>query len=151
MRTTKIMKGFNVEKYNDEINKLNMIIKTVDDFTYLFVAWGDETKMSKEWFESLLNLPFAEIRKHLNSIYMANDLQYPYSIDFECDTTILSCYIDYLGEIDRTMKRQIEFLKILPEIQKAYGSLFIYNNKHCEMTKDAERLIMEQCIEWEED
>ena len=41
MRTTKIMKGFNVEKYNDEINKLNMIIKTVDDFTYLFVAWGD--------------------------------------------------------------------------------------------------------------
>ena len=68
---------------------------------------------------------------------MANDLQYPYSIDFECDTTILSCYIDYLGEIDRTMKRQIEFLKILPEIQKAYGSLFIYNNKHCEMTKDA--------------
>ena len=54
MRTTKIMKGFNVEKYNDEINKLNMIIKTVDDFTYLFVAWGDETKMSKEWFESLV-------------------------------------------------------------------------------------------------
>ena len=90
-------------------------------------------------------------RKHGRTFSALCDLQYPYSIDFECDTTILSCYIDYLGEIDRTMKRQIEFLKILPEIQKAYGSLFIYNNKHCEMTKDAERLIMEQCIEWEED
>ena len=51
------------------------------------------------------------------------------------------------------MKRQMEFLKLLPEIQKAYGSLLIwnYNKEECEMSKYAERLIMEQCIEWEED
>lgn len=47
----------------------------------------------------------------------------------------------------------MEFLKLLPEIKNAYGSLFVYNEngKECKITEDAERLIMEQCIEWEED
>ncbi|KAB4184859.1 hypothetical protein GAQ44_07445 [Bacteroides uniformis] len=153
MEITKTMKSFNVEQYNDEINKLNKMIKTINDLNYLFICWGAEEEMPKEWFESLLTLPFAEIRKRLNPMYMVDSLRHSYSVYFEYDTTNLSCYIDYLDELSDAMKTQMEFLKLLPEIQKGYGSLFIYNEeqKECQITKDAERLIMEQCIEWKED
>ena len=36
MVTRKSMKSFNVKKYNDEINKLNKMIKTINDLNYLF-------------------------------------------------------------------------------------------------------------------
>ena len=58
MEITKTMKSFNVEQYNDEINKLNKMIKTINDLNYLFICWGAEEEMPKEWFESLLTLPF---------------------------------------------------------------------------------------------
>ena len=79
---------------------------------------------------------------------MANDLQYSCGVDFDWDETDLPSYIDYLDEISCYTKRQMEFLELLPEIQKAYGSLLIwnYNKEECEMSKYAERLIMEQRI-----
>ena len=154
MVTRKSMKSFNVKKYNDEINKLNKMIETVNNLILTFRAWeGEDNILSREWFESLLTLPFAKIRHKLSPIYMAGITHYSYGVDFDSDETDLPTYIDYLDKVNCDMKRQMEFLKLLPEIQKAYGSLLIwnYNKEECEMSKYAERLIMEQCIEWEED
>ena len=51
------MKSFNVKKYNDEINKLNKMIETVNNLILTFRAWeGEDNILSREWFESLLTL-----------------------------------------------------------------------------------------------
>ena len=42
------MKSFNVKKYNDEINKLNKMIETVNDFIHLFIVWEEKDDISKE-------------------------------------------------------------------------------------------------------
>lgn len=136
MVTRKSMKSFNVKKYNDEINKLNKMIETVNDFIHLFIVWEEKDDISKEWFENLLTLPFAKIRHSLNPINVAGITHYSYGVDFDSDETDLPTYIDYLDKVNCDMKRQMEFLKLLPEIQKAYGSLLIwnYNKEECEMS-----------------
>ncbi|WP_270377223.1 hypothetical protein, partial [Bacteroides ovatus] len=98
------------------------MIETVNDFIHLFIVWEEKDDISKEWFENLLTLPFAKIRHSLNPINVAGITHYSYGVDFDSDETDLPTYIDYLDKVNCDMKRQMEFLKLLPEIQKAYGS-----------------------------
>ena len=49
MVTRKSMKSFNVKKYNDEINKLNKMIETVNNLILTFRAWeGEDNILSRE-------------------------------------------------------------------------------------------------------
>lgn len=59
METTKTMKSFNVEQYNDEINKLNKMIKTINDLNYLFICWGAKNRSDKYRCTSSLEFTYS--------------------------------------------------------------------------------------------
>ena len=153
MKETKVMKSFNVKKYNDEINRFNKLIDKVDGIIGVFIGWGAEKEMSKEWFEGLLAHPESRFQTYLNLEAMIQDMQCKYGALWkDCDKEyFLNNYTGLLGELSRTVKKEMDFLELLPEIREAYGKLFTIEDYHAVKTDDAERLIMEQCIEWEED
>lgn len=153
MKETKVMKSFNVKKYNDEINRFNKLTDKVNGIIGVFIGWGAEKEMSKEWFEGLLAHPESRFQTYLNLEDMIQDMQCKYGVLWkDCDKEyFLNNYTGLLGELSRTVKKEMDFLELLPEIREAYGKLFTIEDYHAVKTDDAERLIMEQCIEWEED
>lgn len=153
MKETKVMKSFNVKKYNDEINRFNKLTDKVNGIIGVFIGWGAEKEMSKEWFEGLLVHPESRFQTYLNLEAMIQDMQCKYGVLWkDCDKEyFLNNYTGLLGELSRTVKKEMDFLELLPEIREAYGKLFTIEDYHAVKTDDAERLIMEQCIEWEED
>lgn len=153
MKETKVMKSFNVKKYNDEINRFNKLTDKVNGIIGVFIGWGAEKEMSKEWFEGLLVHPESKFQTYLNLEAMIQDMQCKYGVLWkDCDKEyFLNNYTGLLGELSRTIKKEMDFLELLPEIREAYGKLFTIEDYHAVKTDDAERLIMEQCIEWEED
>ena len=119
----------------------------------MFIGWGAEKEMSKEWFEGLLAHPESRFQTYLNLEDMIQDMQCKYGVLWkDCDKEyFLNNYTGLLGELSRTVKKEMDFLELLPEIREAYGKLFTIEDYHAVKTDDTERLIMEQCIEWEED
>ena len=145
MKETKVMKSFNVKKYNDEINRFNKLTDKVNGIIGVFIGWGAEKEMSKEWFEGLLAHPESRFQTYLNLEDMIQDMQCKYGVLWkDCDKEyFLNNYTGLLGELSRTVKKEMDFLELLPEIREAYGKLFTIEDYHAVKTDDAERLIME--------
>ena len=148
------MTGFNVKKYNDEINRLETLMDNAAQIIWIFSEWGVKKEASKGWFERLLADPKFDIQEYLDPENMIKALQEFFHVASQKDCnnpSFLSRYANFLEELDEILKIEMDFLELLPEMREAYGKLFTVESWFVVNTDDAERLIMEQCIEWEED
>lgn len=157
MEQFKKIKSFNVKMYNEKIAELDNAINVVNDYLYLCMLYDYDREAElvpdfiKEWFVD----PKAIFNDILSIKNIFEVTSYP-TLKIK---TILRQVSDSMENI---MKAMYALIMILPYVKESYGTLFTLQDDWREVwqdqlnyviikTKDAERLIMEQCIEWEDD
>ena len=149
---TRNMKNFNVKMYNEKMAELNNAIDIINDYLYLCNIYEMEAEVIPDFIQEWFVHPIAIFNDVLS---FKNRFNVEY-VCFEDDIATIKYVSDTMPH---NTKIQLSLIKILPYIKEAYGTLFTlkddwekdWKNYDCKVivkTKDAEQLIMQQCIEW---
>lgn len=159
MKTTKIMKNFNVEKYNEKMAELDNAIKIVNEYIREYQTWYPDESITPQFIQQLFTFP-TKIFNKLVQFALQSRIRTSGTGSVELPNSIQYYQLRITRDAANAALKEAALTEILPYVKESYGKLFklrVKENDNYDFddvvlkTKNAERLIMEQCIEWEED
>lgn len=159
MTTTKIMKNFNVEKYNEKMAELDNAIKIVNEYIREYRTWYPDESITPQFIQQLFTFP-TKIFNKLVQFALQSRIRTSGTGSVELPNSIQYYQLRITRDAANAALKEAALTEILPYVKESYGKLFklrVKENDNYDFddvvlkTKNAERLIMEQCIEWEED
>ncbi len=160
MQTIKIMKNFNIEMYNEKMAELDNAIKIINDYIYDCQIWYPDEYLTSPNILELLTHPTDLFDKDF-SFVLLSIAAYKGNFWEQSESSESSeSWINPTRHVIDSVENEIALCEIIPYIKESYGKLLKirikedYNYDFSNVvvkTKKAERLIMEQCIEWEDD
>ncbi len=161
MSDYKIIKSFNIEKYNEKVTELERAIKIINMNLYNCMVFGMEVPSSPDFIQEWLDNPMTTMYSDVLSLKNVSKVEIPWVMkEFNDPEAILNLMKEAIGIVNRMTEDMSPLIEILPYVKGAYGILFTLADDWKEQweecgcvitkTKDAERLIMEQCVEYEE-
>lgn len=143
---TKLMKKFDVQKYNKEIIMLNQQLDSLNNSLRDLKEWGN-FEITDEFLEEFLQKPEVILDRYLSYKHISKEIFSSHNIksnDYdnpsygECEETIIE-----LMSIARTTKTN--FYKLLGFISSELGHTFTMKNGVATKTDTAEYYIMRRC------
>ena len=143
---TKLMKKFDVQKYNKEIIMLNQQLDSLNNSLRYLKEWGN-IEITDEFLEEFLQKPEVILDRYLSYKHISKEIFSSHNIksnDYdnpsygECEETIIE-----LMSIARTTKTNL--YKLLGFISSELGHTFTIKNGVATKTDNAEYYIMRGC------
>lgn len=161
MSNYKIIKSFNIEKYNKKVTELERAIEIINKNLYNCMVFEMEVPSSPDFIQEWLDNPMTTMYSDVLSLKNVSKVQIPWVMkEFNDPEAILNLMKEAIGIVNRMTEDMSPLLEILPYARGAYNILFTLADDWKEQweecgyvitkTKDAEQLIMKQCAEYEE-
>lgn len=124
MRTTKIMKNFNVEMYNEKIAELDNAIKIINDYIYDCQIWYPDEYLTSPNILELLTHPTDLFDKDFSFVLLSIAA---YKGNFGNSDlsrlSRLSSWINPTRHVIDSVENEIALCEIIPYIKESYGKL----------------------------
>lgn len=138
------MTSFDIQRYNEEMNKLDKTLSELNDFMHMNNAWG--CGMDSAILTSALVHPELIFSKYLTFEELLSAVDCSGSNE---EIPLREYTIQKMSEI---LDLQAKFMKSLSYLKKAYHTLFVIEDGGLDSvaikTENASLLIMQQCANW---